>query len=240
MPIRSPTTTTPVAMPTRAASDVPPGPVNAATASTSANPARTARSAEVLVGARIAEIGEHAVAHELGDKPLEARDHPGAGVLIGADHIAHVLGVEPLRKRRGPDEVAEQHGQLPALGPPGRGWRRGGGAVAGFVPIHPQGCHGVEQLPAMPDDGHAKVRQVVRRQRRQDFSVDLVVAECSLVAIEPEVPEPTPNVHTSSPMITVTLTEGMIPAQPCFVTGEGGHRTDKLLFSLTYRRGGAT
>jgi hypothetical protein len=44
-PSRSPTTTRPVAIPTRAASGAPAGVHNSCTASTSASPARTARSA---------------------------------------------------------------------------------------------------------------------------------------------------------------------------------------------------
>jgi hypothetical protein len=40
----------------------------------------------VLVGARIAEIGEHAVAHVIRDKPATAFDDRGAAAVIGADH----------------------------------------------------------------------------------------------------------------------------------------------------------
>ena len=47
--------------------------------------------------ARKAEIGEHAVAHELRDEAVVARDRAATGVLIGADNLAHVLGIEPRR-----------------------------------------------------------------------------------------------------------------------------------------------
>ena len=81
----------------------------------------------VLVGAGEAEIGENAVAHELGDEAVIARHHARTGVLIGADDLAHVLGIEPSRKRGRTDEVGEHDGELAALGRvgPGVGRRRG-------------------------------------------------------------------------------------------------------------------
>jgi hypothetical protein len=70
----------------------------------------------VLVRPRPAEIDQHAVAHELCDETIEARDHAGAGALVGADQIAVVLGVEPCRQCRRADQIAEHYGKLPALG----------------------------------------------------------------------------------------------------------------------------
>jgi hypothetical protein len=49
----------------------------------------------VLMRPRIAEIGQHPVAHEFGDKAVIARDDAGNGVLIGANLLAQFLGVEP-------------------------------------------------------------------------------------------------------------------------------------------------
>ena len=66
---------------------------------------------------QIAEIDQHPVAHELGDKAVVARDDAGNSILIGADLLAQFLGVEPRRQRRRADEIAEHHRQLPpALG----------------------------------------------------------------------------------------------------------------------------
>ncbi len=70
----------------------------------------------VLMRPRIAEIGQHAVAHELGDEALEACYHPGAGVLIRAQHLAHVLRIDPRRERGRSDQIDEHHRQLPPLG----------------------------------------------------------------------------------------------------------------------------
>jgi hypothetical protein len=70
----------------------------------------------VLVGPRIAEIGEHPVAHVLGDKTAGAIDDRGDNAVIGADHRAQILGVEPGRQRGRADQIAEHHRQLPPLG----------------------------------------------------------------------------------------------------------------------------
>jgi len=69
------------------------------------------------------------------------------------------------------------------------GWRR-------FpVGVSAQGSDGVEQRAALANNDDAKVFQVLRRQARQDRVVDLVLAECSLVLFEAQVPQPTSEVH---------------------------------------------
>jgi hypothetical protein len=70
----------------------------------------------VLVGLRIAEISEHAVAHIFGDETVETSNRRRYAAVIGADHLAQFFRVEPRRKRRRADQVAEHHGQLAAFG----------------------------------------------------------------------------------------------------------------------------
>jgi hypothetical protein len=70
----------------------------------------------VLVGPRIAEIGEYPVAHVLGDKTAGALDDRGNAAVVGADDRAQILRVEPGRQRRRADEIAEHHRELPPLG----------------------------------------------------------------------------------------------------------------------------
>ena len=70
----------------------------------------------VFVRAWKTEIGEDAVAHELGDKAVVTRHDPRTGVLVDADDLARVLGIEPRRKRGRAGEIAEHDGELPALG----------------------------------------------------------------------------------------------------------------------------
>ena len=49
----------------------------------------------ILVGARISEVGEHAVAHVAGDVAIVAFDGGRYGILIAAVDIAQLLRVEP-------------------------------------------------------------------------------------------------------------------------------------------------
>ena len=58
---------------------------------------------------------------------LKARDHLGAGVLIGPHHLAQLFRITLRGEHGGIHEVTEQHGQLAAfrLGRSGGGWRRG-------------------------------------------------------------------------------------------------------------------
>ena len=127
----------------------------------------------VLVGARIAEIGEHPVAHVLGDKPAATLDDRGGAAVIAADHRPQILRVEPRRQRRRADQIAEQHRQLPPLGLglmlTGR-WRRCG-LLGGAQPRN-----GAEQPFAVPHRD-AELLEVGVGQLGQDLTVDLVLAE---------------------------------------------------------------
>ena len=69
----------------------------------------------ILVGLGIAEIGEHAIAHVLGNESAIALDQHRAAALIGANDLAQVLGIEPGRQGGRADEVAEHHGELTAF-----------------------------------------------------------------------------------------------------------------------------
>ena len=95
-PIRSPTTTSPVAIPTRAWSltDLT---SRRPTASIDAQPGPDRPLGIVLMRLRVAEIDQHAVAHVLGDKAVEPGDDLGDGAVIGADDLAQILGIEPRR-----------------------------------------------------------------------------------------------------------------------------------------------
>ena len=55
----------------------------------------------------------------------------------------------------------------------------------------------------MADRGDAKFFQIVSCQRRQAAQVDLVLAESLLVSLQPEPPQPAPNVHRVLPALVV-------------------------------------
>jgi hypothetical protein len=69
----------------------------------------------VLMGLRISEIDEDAVAHVLGHEPAITPDHLGHAALIGPDHLPEVLGVHTRRKLCRPDDITEHYRQLTAL-----------------------------------------------------------------------------------------------------------------------------
>ena len=85
-PIRSPTTTSPVAMPTRVCRGT--GDLSAATAAINSKPCPHGSLGVVLMRLRIAEIDEHAVAHVLRDEPTEAAHGLGDAFLIGRNDLA--------------------------------------------------------------------------------------------------------------------------------------------------------
>jgi hypothetical protein len=70
----------------------------------------------VLMGARVAEIDQDAVAHVFRDKAVVAPDRRAAAVLIRRDDIAQIFGVHPGRERGRSHQIAKHHGQLAALG----------------------------------------------------------------------------------------------------------------------------
>jgi hypothetical protein len=153
----------------------------------------------VLMRPRITEIGQHPVAHELSDKAVIARDAAGNGVLIGAELLAQFLGVEPRRQGRRADEIAKHDRQLPPLGH-GRtallarrrnGRRRRSGECGNRI----------EQATPVTDQGNAEILQVIGRQTRQHLLVDVVFAESLLVPLQPEPPQPAPNVHRVVPAL---------------------------------------
>jgi hypothetical protein len=63
----------------------------------------------------IAEVGEHAIAEMLGDKPSVTLNHGVAGLVILLHHTVVVFGIELGGECGRPHEVTEHHGQLPPL-----------------------------------------------------------------------------------------------------------------------------
>src|SRR6266536_1581960 len=88
-PSRSPTTTRPVAIPTRTRNEV----------------AGPASFGVLLMSLRVTEISQHAVTEILGNKAAGPGDYLGATTVIGADDVAQLLWIEPRRQCRGTDEV---------------------------------------------------------------------------------------------------------------------------------------
>ena len=187
-PISSPTTTSPVATPTRQANASPSGVASRCHRRDQPEPGPDRALGRVLVRRGPAEIGQHAVAQELGDVAVEAGDPARHRVLEGAQQAAHLLGVEPAAQRRRADEVDEHHRELAPLGTRrdrGRlGRLRRGGQVADRL----------QDRLARPER-QAELAQVGVGQLGQDVGRELGVAERLRVALQPEPAQPGRDVH---------------------------------------------
>jgi hypothetical protein len=139
----------------------------------------------VLVGARIAEIGQQPIAHELGDEAVMAGNDSGASLLIGANHFPHVLGIEPCREGRRTGQIAEQDRQLPSLG---FGRRLGPGNGGGRARLGR--CRQRRQHPLPVAQRQSQLLQIVVGQRRDDIEIDAVVAERRLQAGQSDARQP--------------------------------------------------
>ena len=163
-------------MPTRAASGSPAGVSSPRQRLDQREPGPDRPLGLVLVRLRPAEIGEHAVAHVLGDVTRPALDHLGAAFLIGADHLAHVLGIEPRRQRGRADQIAEHHRQLAALG---CRVARGAASVRAVRAVGASTLSAAmasSSLRRWPTEVTPR-RQVLGGQPRQHLGVDVVGAE---------------------------------------------------------------
>ena len=128
----SETTASPVFTPTRTdSSSSGSAAFSSAIPSRIARPARTARSAIVLVCHWRAEHGHHGITDELLDRPSEGLDPLPRTSVIRREARLHFLGIRRLRSGREADEVAEEHGHDLALSCAGSGsWRKRGCAEA--------------------------------------------------------------------------------------------------------------
>ena len=154
----------------------------------------------VLMRLRPAEIGQHAVAHELGDVAFEPQGLAGHGILVDANCRAHLLGIERRRQRGRADKIDKHHRQLAPLGcrRPRRqrslGW---GGAQSRSRSQSRVGQRGdrFQKLAAVPDDGDANVLQVIGGQLGQNVGSDLILPERLPVALQPQLSQPRQDIH---------------------------------------------
>ena len=188
-PTRSPTTTRPVAIPTRAASPSPAGSAHVADCFRRGKSGANGTFGIVLVGVRPAEIGEYAVPHKFGDMPADASDLARDCVLVSAQHIAHRLGIEPGRESGRVGEIDEHHRNLAPFGFVAR--RRRAAA--------PQARQCRQQFAARTQR-HAELSDIVLGQQRQDLDVDLVLGEYRREFRQPVCRQPRKDVgHTTAP-----------------------------------------
>src|SRR4029450_2870618 len=116
------------------------------------------------------EVGEHSVAPEVGNVPLEALDFACDRVLVDANDVTHFLRAEPAAQFGRINEVDEHCGDLPPFSiryPCGR-WLRfqlSCGECSGSWPWNRrQGRDRGQQLATGPDRGHADRSEILRSQ----------------------------------------------------------------------------
>ena len=155
----------------------------------------------VLLRLRIAEQGHQPVAEFLQHMAAEAGHRRRGLVEIGVDEVAPVLRVEFRGEARRADEIAEHHGDRPALGKflprfageDGRGKRR---HLRRGACLAQRGDRAHEPL-AMPER-HADLLEVGLGQVRQDLRVDLMLPEQRFVLSEADRVQPLGDVHRTA------------------------------------------
>ena len=90
----------------------------------------------IFVRLGIAKVDQQAIAEVLGDMPLKALDHLGAGVLVGPHHLPQLFRVELAGERGRVHQVTEQHGELAAFGV-GRRWDWPAAVAGTSSPVEP-------------------------------------------------------------------------------------------------------
>ena len=63
-----------------------------------------------------------------------------------------------------------------------------------------QGGDRFEEFAPVPDGGDANVFEIVSSQLGQDLGVNLVLPERLLIALQPQLPQPSRDVHEPPPM----------------------------------------
>jgi hypothetical protein len=131
------------------------------------------------VCARVAEIGQHAVAHELGNEAVVGRHHSRAGSLIGEDDLAHVLGIKFGGQPGRAHKVTEHHGELAALGEDGSSLLHsgGGGCIGIWGGWWAQLGNGTAKAQPMARARHPNVLQRLIIDLREQVHVDVVGLE---------------------------------------------------------------
>ena len=97
LPMISPTTTKPVAIPIRACTRVAVRQLDAAYLRRCGDRGTNGAFRGILEGERKAEISQDAIAHELGDEAAVTPDRAGSGILVPTDQTAEEFGVHFAR-----------------------------------------------------------------------------------------------------------------------------------------------
>ena len=115
-PIRSPTTTSPVAIPTRALSGSRAGCVELPDAVDQRQSGPDRAFGVIFVGLRIAKVDEHAVAHEFGDVATISADDILDLRLVRTQELLQIFRIKAGGESCRAHEVAKHHRELSPFG----------------------------------------------------------------------------------------------------------------------------
>ena len=152
----------------------------------------------VLMGLRIAEIDQHAVAHVFRHEAAEAANRLGDAFLIGRNDLAQVLGVHAGGERRRPDQVREHHRDLPALGGVLSLWLHSGGRLRYCRRSTTKLADRREHFPSMPEQD-ADVFEILIGQMAKRRDIDPILGKALRVLGHAERFEPVRNLLHRSP-----------------------------------------
>jgi hypothetical protein len=111
----------------------------------------------VLMGSRVAEIGENPVAHVFCNEAIKPGNYFSDRAVVGGDDLAQILWIDARREFGRADEVAEHHRQLPSLGS-----RRRRGLLNCSIGLAAQCGDRIKQLAAVAPEHHAEILEILR------------------------------------------------------------------------------
>jgi hypothetical protein len=128
----------------------------------------------VLMRLGIAKIGQHTIAHVLGNEATGPGNDIRATPVIGTEDFPHVFGVESLRQGSRADEIAKHDGELTSVRViawhvRGRDWRYRNGAVAKLG-------DSAQHFAAMPKQD-AKILEILVREIAKDRAIDTILGK---------------------------------------------------------------
>src|SRR6516162_1206063 len=177
----------------------------------------------ILMRNRVAEIGEHAIAHVPGDEPIELADDIVDGAKVLVDNLAQILGVEPHGERGRANEIAEHYCEGPALG----SWCSRS-SLRCDINVAAQRGDRFEKLAAVASKHDTEVLEILCCELGQRVPIYIIVAESGLISFKTQAPQPRGYVHqapsSSSSSAFASLRSG-VPKPSVNQTETGARRS---------------
>ena len=171
----------------------------------------------VLLSPRPAEVYQDAVAQVVRDIAAKADDNLGHGIVIASQQLAQILRVVLAGQLGRANEIAEQHGQLPAFRL-ARGIAALRGGFGGGLRSFPGQLGNRAQEPAAEAERQPQLFQIPVGKLGQDIEVDVVSGEDLGELLQSDVLKPVVKIvgHGSPPYLPPARLLAEIDAQRGF------------------------